>query len=306
MNRKLLYGCMHLGGSWDESPISDAQQAIANDILDFLIGDCTIRDFDHADIYCKGKSEKIFGNYFKKNGLKRDDYFIQSKCGIQLGVGALGSSHFCFDKKYIIDQVNQSIENLQCDYLDALLLHRPDPLWHPEEVAETFEYLKSQKLVHKFGVSNFSSSKIAYLKHYFPDIFANQVQFSLGHSHIIHEEVVFNTNHEMVTDTGFMTYHNLNDLEIQAWGPLDQGKYLADKVVNVALKNKIIELSKKYEVAAEAILIAWILKVPGHIVPILGSLQKDRMSKLLLAFEVDLSRQDWYDLWILCNEQKLP
>jgi predicted oxidoreductase len=306
MNRKLLYGCMHLGGTWDESTITTEQQSTADNLLDYLINDCGITDFDHADIYCKGKSEKIFGNYLKNQKIDRSKLFIQSKCGIQLGVGAMGSSQYCFDPNYIIEQVKISLENLQCGYLDALLLHRPDPLWHPGEVAETFEYLKNKKLVRSFGVSNFSSLRLDQLKNYFPEIFANQVQFSLGHSQLLYEEVVFNTNHSTLTDTGFMSYHQLNKIEIQAWGPLDQGKFISEGNDFILLKNKLKELSEEHHVSTEAILLAWVLRIPGNIVPILGSLKKERIANMLQAFEIELERKDWYDLWILSKEQKLP
>lgn len=306
MNRKLLYGCMHLGGSWDDNPVDPAYQSQSFDLLDYIIDECGIKDFDHADIYCRGKSEKIFGNYLKDRNLDRSTLFIQSKCGIQLGVGAYSSSHYCFDKDYILGQVNKSIENLKCDYLDALLLHRPDPLWHPEEVAETLEYLLHQKLVRSFGVSNFSVSQLQYLKKYFPQIFANQIQFSLGHSHLLYEEVIFNNNRSQVTDTGFFPYHQEHEIELQIWGPLDQGKYLGDSSDNIGLQQKLEELTKKYNTSAEAILLAWILNVPGNLVPILGSLKKERMVNMLQAFEVILERKDWYDLWILALEKKLP
>jgi predicted oxidoreductase len=297
---------MHLGGTWDESHITTVQQSNADKLLDYLMGECGITDFDHADIYCKGKSEKIFGNYLKSQKIDRGRLFIQSKCGIQLGVGALGSSQFCFEPNYIIDQVNTSIDNLQCGYLDALLLHRPDPLWHPGEVAETFEYLKNKKLVLSFGVSNFSALRLEQLKNYFPEISANQVQFSLGHSQLLYEEVVFNTNHSTLTDTGFMCYHELNKIEIQAWGPLDQGKFLSEDNELIPLKNKLKELTIKYNVSSEAILLAWILRIPGNLVPIIGSLKKERIANMLQAFEIELDRKDWYDLWILSKEQKLP
>ena len=306
MTRKLLYGCMHLGGSWDTIPITSEQQTHANDILDFVINECGITDFDHADIYCKGKSEKIFGNYLKTSALDRNKLFIQSKCGIQLGVGALGSSQYCFDKSYIIDQVHRSIENLQCEYLDALLLHRPDPLWYPEEVAETLEYLKSKGLVKIFGVSNFSPAQLTYLKQFFPDIFANQVQFSLGHNHLLYEEVVYNTNHAMQTDTGFMSYHRMNQIEIQAWGPLDQGRFLMAENTHLPLHNIVEAMTEKYNCSKEAILLAWILRVPGNIVPVLGTMNKERIARLLQAFEIQLDRKDWYDLWVMSSETKLP
>jgi predicted oxidoreductase len=306
MSRKLLYGCMHLGGSWDDSPIPPSHQTETFDLLDFIIGECGITDFDHADIYCRGKSEKLFGSYLKDRNINRSHLFIQSKCGIQLGIGELGSSHYCFEKSYIIDQVNKSIDNLQCEFLDALLLHRPDPLWHPEEVAETFEYLLHQKLVKSFGVSNFSIPQLTYLQRYFPNIFANQVQFSLGHSHLLYEEVIFNNNRSQITDTGFFPYHQDKEIEIQIWGPLDQGKYLGEHAENIVLKEKISTLSKKYNTSPEGILLAWILTVPGNLVPILGSLKRDRVINMLQAFEITLDRKDWYDLWILALEKKLP
>jgi predicted oxidoreductase len=296
---------MHLGGSWTDDPVTVQSQDQANEVLNFLIANDVVA-FDHADIYCKGKSEIVFGNFLENSGLDRTSLFIQSKCGIQLGVGALGSSHYSFDKNYIISQTLQSIKNLKCQYLDALLLHRPDPLWQADQVAEAFIWFKEQGLVRQFGVSNMSPFMIEQLKTHYPDIKFNQLQFSLHHSHLLKQEVFYNTENQMMVDTGFLPYHNKNNITIQAWGPLDQGKFLSEEVKYPGVQLQLEELSKKYQATKEAILLSWVRKLPYDIVPILGSTKIDRIKASLDYDKIELDRHDWYNLWIEALGTRIP
>jgi predicted oxidoreductase len=300
-----LYGCMHLGGSWDNQAVQAEHQNQADEVLDFLLSQGVIA-FDHADIYCRGKSEVVFGNFLFKSGVERSQLFIQSKCGIQLGVGSLGSSHYRFDKDYIIQQTLNSIKNLQCDYLDALLLHRPDPLWQPDSVSEAFDWLKKEGLVKSFGVSNMSPSLIQRLKTFWSEIKYNQVQFSLGHSHLIKEEVFYNTDNSNSVDTGFFPFHATNEIQIQAWGPLDQGKYLQDDGDGIGVSNLVSQLANKYGTTREVILLAWVNRLPHDIVPILGSMKIDRIKAALDYDKIHLDHSDWYNLFIEAIGSKIP
>lgn len=301
----MLFGCMHIGGSWDESPILSSTQENVNGLLQSAI-ELGITAFDHADIYCRGKSETIFGNYFVSSGLKREHLFIQSKCGIQLGAGALGSNHYNFNYDYILESTNKSLERLKCDYLDALILHRPDVLWNVKEVAKAFQHLKDSGVVKSFGVSNMGIGQIELLRKYYPDIKYSQIQFGIGHTHILNDDAFFNTDKVSQGGAGVLAYHELHDIELQAWSPLDNGKFLREDSPNPALSKLIAQMAKKYGVSKQAILLAWITKPSASIIPVLGSQNLERIKEALQFTNIEIEHQDWYDLWITSLQKKLP
>ena len=263
-----------------------------------------IQLFDHADIYGKRESERLFGEVLKRNPGLREKIVIQSKCGICRG-------YYDLSKEHIIKQVEESINLLNCGYLDILLLHRPDALVDYAEVNEAFNYLYEKGLVKEFGVSNMNPIQIElYNKNLIHKMKYNQVQFSLVHSHMISEGLFVNMSEaEACNRSGNMIeYAMLKDINLQAWSPLmatwEDGCFI-DHPKYGSLNLKLEELAKKYGVTKSAIALSWILRHPAKIVPIVGTTSIKHLSELLEAKNVILSREDWYALY-LSNNHLLP
>lgn len=281
-------GCMRMANKSVDEAIAIIQAAL----------DSNINFFDHADIYGDGKSEIIFGEAIKRMKIDRSDIIIQSKCGINKVDGT-----FDFSKEHILKSVDEILERLQMDYLDVLLLHRPDALVEPEEVAEAFKILKDSGKVKYFGVSNQSSMMIDLLQRSVEDkLIVNQMQFSLMHSPLVDYGMNVNmaTNPGIDRSQGMIEYARLNNITIQAWSPFYAGFFEAVFVdnddyaeVNVALQL----LADKYNVSKEAIAVAWIDRHPANIQTIVGSMNPDRIKRISKVSNVSLSRKEWYDLY---------
>ncbi|SEN92652.1 Predicted oxidoreductase [Terribacillus saccharophilus] len=252
--------------------------------------------FDHADIYGAGASEEVFTAALKESTIKRDDLILQSKCGIRQG-------YFDFSKEHIQSSVDAILNRLQTDYLDILLLHRPDALMEPEEVAEAFQKLKESGKVKYFGVSNFHPHQIELLKQYVKeDLIINQLQLSLMHTPLIDAGLNVNMQNResVVRDSGLLPYSQLNKMTIQAWSPFQFGMIEGVFVdnpdfpeVNAALQ----ELADKYAVSKSAIAIAWILRHPASIQAVIGSMNPERIQSICKAQDVQLTREEWYKLY---------
>ncbi|MBQ3001206.1 MAG: aldo/keto reductase [Bacilli bacterium] len=284
---KIALGCMRLAKLNIEQTEKLILCALENDI----------QLFDHADIYGNRKCEELFGEVLKRNPNIREKMIIQSKCGICKG-------YYDLSKEHIIRQVEESIKLLNCKYLDILLLHRPDALVDYNEVNEAFNYLYNNGLVKSFGVSNMNPMQIElYNKYLTNKIKYNQVQFSIVHSHMISEGLFVN----MSEDEGFLRsgnlleYSLLKEIELQAWSPLmaswDDGSFI-DNPKYEALNNKLQELSDKYNVTKNAIAIAWILRHPSNITPVVGTTSINHLLQLVKAKEINLTREEWYSLYL--------
>lgn len=281
-------GCMRMANKSVDEAIAIIQAALDSDI----------NFFDHADIYGDGKSEIVFGEAIRRMNINRSDIIIQSKCGINKIDGT-----FDFSKDYILNSVDGILERLQMDYLDVLLLHRPDALVEPEEVAEAFKILKDSGKVKYFGVSNQSSMMIELLQRSVHDkLIVNQMQFSLMHSPMVDYGMNVNmaTNPGIDRSQGMIEYARLNNITIQAWSPFYAGFFEAvfvdnDKYpeVNTALQ----VLADNYNVSKEAIAVAWIDRHPANIQTIVGTTNPDRIKKISKVSNVSLSRKEWYDLY---------
>ncbi|MDP3352738.1 MAG: aldo/keto reductase [Flavobacteriaceae bacterium] len=310
-NKFLIFGCMGLGGSWDTNPISKNDQKKAFDVIHTALEN-NITFFDHADIYMLGKAEKVFGMFLQEHPHLREKLKIQSKSAIQLHEGALNSNRYNASKEYLIKQVEAILKRLQTDYLDVFLVHRPDPLMNPSELAETFYYLKEKGYVNHFGVSNMSATQIEVLQK-FSDIPIkhNQIQFSLGHSQLLENEVFFNTNHSVPANNfGMLAYAQLHNIEIQTYGSLDKGLFSNHQNTGIKTidetKQLLHQLSEKYQTNILALQLAWIAKLPCKIVPIIGTTNLERIKQCAEFNQIELSREDWYDLWITAMGKKLP
>lgn len=306
----VIYGCMGLGGDLPEFSFETKKQSFR--ALDAAI-DSGIRRFDHANIYNKGKAEAVFGLWLKENKGLREELIIQSKAGIKLHSGPHNSSYYDFSSAYIIDQVQRSLERLNVDYLDMFLLHRPDPLASPEIVDETMNGLVQKRLVRSLGVSNMSVAQIEWLRtNAGVDVVANQIQFGLGHALLVEQDVLVNTNNISNNGLqGMLQYAMTNNIELQAYSPLDKGLYLkelmegdSEDVVNT--KALLQELSITYNSNPMAILLNWITRLPAHMVPVIGTTNPDRIEAVKSISEFELSHDDWYRLWVTSRGEKLP
>lgn len=310
-NNSLIFGCMGLGGSWDNNPISKENQKKAFEVIHTAIEN-NITFFDHADIYMLGKAEKVFGMFLQEHPHLREKLTIQSKSAIQLHVGALNSNRYNTSKEYLTIQVEGILKRLKTDYLDVFLVHRPDPLMNPSELAETFLGLKEKGYVKHFGVSNMSATQIEVLQK-FSDIPIkhNQIQFSLRHSQLLENEVFFNTQNSVPANNfGMLAYAQLHDIEIQTYGSLDKGLFSNPTASGVKTidetKQLLDQLTEKYHTNVLALQLAWIAKLPCNIKPIIGTTNLERIKQCAEFNQIELSREDWYDLWITSLGKKLP
>jgi len=302
---------MGLGGSWNAEPVTAEDEKKAYDAVYAAI-DEGIDTFDHADIYTFGKAETVFGRLLKADSSLRSKIKIQTKAGIQIGAGARGSSTYNFSKEYLLAQVQLSLSRLQTDYVDQFILHRPDPLADLAEVAEAFRVMEERGWVKSFGVSNMSVSQIDAMQLFLDvPIISNQIQFSLGHSLLINDGVRINTNAGLdSTLAGMLQFSQVNKLELQAWGSIDNGLYLQEgnsgKREVDETRQLVKTLAHKYNTSETSILLAWIFRIPAYISPVIGTTNPARIRESVQALHVDLSREDWYNLWLTSQEKPLP
>ena len=255
-----------------------------------------INFFDHADIYGGGQSEVRFAQAVKELGLDREKLVIQSKCGIRKGF-------FDFSKEHILDSVDGILSRMDIDYLDLLALHRPDALMEAEEVAEAFRVLKESGKVRHFGVSNQNRYQMELLQSYLDEpLMVNQLQLSPAHTPMIDAGFHVNMKDDPATmrDGGILEYCQLQRVTPQAWSPflisLQEGIF-ANHPAYEELNRTIQHYADDYGVAAEAIVVAWILRHPAKIQTIVGSMNSERLTKIAQAFDVQLTREQWYHIY---------
>ena len=260
-----------------------------------------INFYDNATCYGEdGEAETRFGDAFKKTGVSRDRVFIQSKCGLLFKNG-----EFNWTKQNIISSVDDSLRRMKLDYLDAMLLHRPDLLYEPEQVADAFDELEKNGKVRYFGVSNVPSMMLEVLRKYVrqPLVF-NQLQLSLEQSQLIDQALYINnltTDRSIDRDNGTLDYCRLHDITVQAWSPLQVGFFkgcFVDRPEFPELNRVLGELSEKYGVSKTAIAIAWILRHPAKIQAIAGTMNPAHLADICEASKVDLTHNEWYRLYI--------
>ncbi|MDP4177393.1 MAG: aldo/keto reductase [Bacillota bacterium] len=263
-----------------------------------------INFYDHADIYGNGRSEEVFAEAVNMNSNVREKFILQTKCGIRDG-------YYDFSKEHILNSVDKSLKRLKTDYLDILLLHRPDTLMEPEEVAEAFDKLYSSGKVKYFGVSNQNSMQIELLNKYVNHkIIINQLQLSITNTGIIDSGINVNTkfNSAIDRDGSVLEYCRLKDITIQAWSPFQYGFFegvFLDNDKFPELNNKINEIAERKGVKNTAIAIAWILRHPAKIQPVAGTTNSKRLKDICKASEFELTRQEWYEIYRAAGN-KLP
>lgn len=258
-----------------------------------------INFIDSADMYGDGKSELVFGEALKEANISRDKFFIQSKGGIVTG----DEKRYDFSKQHLLDSVDGILERMGIDYLDSYLLHRPDPLMEPEEIAEAFDILQASGKVRHFGVSNFNPEQFQLLQaHVDQKLLINQLQFSIMHTGMIDYGM-----HTNMTDTrsfdhdgGVLEFSRRKGVTIQAWSPFQYGFFEGVFVDNDKFPelNELLEkLAKKYNTNKNAIATAWILRHPANMQVILGTMNPTRIRESAAGGEVTLTKQEWYDVY---------
>ncbi|MBL8141355.1 MAG: aldo/keto reductase [Acidobacteria bacterium] len=310
---RIGYGCMGMAGSWDATPLGDGDVARAANAVATAV-DLGITLFDHADIYCRGKSEEVFGRLLADQPGLRDRVVLQSKCGIRFaddpapGVPA----RYDFSRDHIVASVEASLRRLRTSHLDILLLHRPDPLWEPDEVAHAFDSLHASGKVRHFGVSNHTAAQIAALQSTIDQpIVANQVQLSLWHAALITDGIVFNRNAPAIAGvTGTLDYCREHHILVQAYSVMGKGTRLVPggdaDAADRATADLITRLAHRHVVSREAIVVAWILRHPAGIQPVLGTRTPERLRACCEADGVSLSREEWYALLTAAQGEPLP
>ena len=267
--------------------------------------DCGINFYDHATCYGEnGEAETRFAEAFPLTGIKREDIFIQSKCGL-----CFDRNEFDWTKENILKSVEDSLKRLNIEYLDALLLHRPDVLYDPEEVADAFNILEHAGKVRHFGVSNLVPMQIELLKKYVkqPLVF-NQVQLSLEQSQLIDQALYMNnktTEFSVNRDGNALDYCRLHDITIQAWSPLQIGMFGGTFIDNPDFPelNKALEKIAEREGASKtAVAIAWILRHPAKMQAIIGTMNPEHIKDACKAADVNLSHHDWYELYLAAGK----
>ena len=285
---QLILGCMRINES-GKNPVETIQTAY----------DHGINFFDHADIYGAGECETIFSKALKETSISRSDIYLQSKVGIKPGIA------FDFSKQHIIEAVEGSLKRLDTDYLDALLLHRPDTLVEPEEVAEAFSQLEKAGKVRAFGVSNQNPGQIELLKTAVKQpLNINQLQFGLKHTGMIDAGIIVNMENQagLVRDGGILEYSRIHDMTIQAWSPFQYGFFEGVFVGNdekfPELNARLLELAEQYKVTPSGIAVAFINRHPAKFQTVLGTMTPSRIIEATEAADIVLTREEWYSLYM--------
>lgn len=308
---RLIYGCMALGGSWEPGPyraedIGEAEAAIEAAL------ESGITMFDHADIYRHGKAEAVFGEVLARTPGLRERVTLQTKCGIRL---AEGDRPGIYDLRgaTIIRHVEESLTRLRTDFIDVLLLHRPDPLADPADIAEALTSLHRQGLVKEFGVSNMNAAQCANLqRHLEVPLVANQLEMSLDRRDWLEDGVLVNT--PAAAGVGFpagtVEYCTANGVRLQAYGALAQGRFTGreSSAAEHATAEHLRALAKAKDTTPETILLWWLQRHPARIAPVIGTGRPERIRACRDAAlrTPDLGHEEWYSLWLTARGVPLP
>ncbi|MDT2583944.1 aldo/keto reductase [Lactococcus petauri] len=284
---QIILGCMRIIEP-GKNPVKVIETAYENGI----------NFFDHADIYGAGQCETVFAEALAQTSIRREDIYLQSKCAIRPGIA------FDFSKEHIIQSVEGSLKRLQTDYLDTMLLHRPDTLMEPEEVAEAFYELEKSGKVRYFGVSNQNPMQVELLKTALKQpLLFNQLQFGLKHTEMVDAGLNVNIPNQAshMQDGSVLEYSRINKMTIQAWSPFQHGYFDGPFVGNdkfPELNKKLEEYAEKYNLTPSGIAIAWINRHPARMQTIIGTMTEQRIEEVTNASDLVLSRDEWYDLYM--------
>lgn len=310
----LILGCMGFGGGWNRNPIQTEHIKQAHEAVEAAL-ESGINMFDHADIYAFGKAETVFGQVLKEKPALRENIIIQSKLGIRFADEEAGvPTRYDFSKSYMLESVDGILSRLGIDYLDTLLLHRPDALMDAREVGEVFHQLKESGKVRYFGVSNMSAGQIRLLQHYCDEkLVVNQLEMSLKKIGWLETGVHVNqiAARDNIFPEGTLEYCQLENIQLQAWGSLAQGLYSGRNLENEsdAVKKTaslVHQLAEEKQTSKEAIVLTWLMQHPAAIQPIIGTIDPARIQACAEAEQVKLSRDEWYTLYVSSRGVSLP
>lgn len=270
--------------------------------------DAGINYIDSADIYGMGKSEEVFGAALKKSSLTRDQLFIQSKGGIVFDPARSHGSlvfgkRYDFSKQHLLAAVDGILQRMQIDYLDAFLLHRPDPLMELDEVAAAFDELQASGKVRHFGVSNFNPEQMTMVQESVAQrLLINQLQFSIAHTGMIDYGLHTNmTDPRSINhDGGLLEYSRRTNTTIQAWSPFQHGTFAGTFIDDPEFKqlnDKLAELAAKYHASKNSIAVAWLLRHPANIQVMLGTMNPAHIKDSAAGADITLTKQEWYDVY---------
>ena len=310
---QLVLGCMGLGGGWNKDPLTAQDLKKAHEAVDAALS-IGINMFDHANIYAYGKAEQIFGQVLKERPELRDKMIVQSKCGIRFPEENYPRTRFDFSTGHIISSVDDILGRLGIEKLDILLLHRPDPLGDPEEVAEAFNKLKSSGKVGSLGVSNMSEGQMKLLQAYLDEpLVANQLELSLLKLDWL--DSVIHVNQEEGKKSSFpegtVEYCRLNDVQILSWSPLARGLYSGKDVSGESATVQetaalVSRLAEEKNTTREVIALGFLLRHPANIQPVIGSATPERIIACGGADKNTLTREEWYHLYVTSRGRPMP
>ncbi len=289
MNNKfsrIISGCMSWG-NWGRNLSSKEM----TDLMHHCIEN-GLTTFDHADIYGGYTTEKAFGNALAASSIKRESIQLISKCGIQLQAESRNNkiNHYCYSKEYIIWSVEESLRNFQTDYLDALLLHRPSALMHPQEVMEAIAKLAQEGKINDFGVSNFTPSQMDLIASEVP-VTINQIEFSATQHNAMHD--------------GTLDYILQHKITPMSWAPLGV-VFKEDTEQTRRIHKQLGDLMEKYNATEDQLLLAWILKHPAGIHPVVGTTNKSRLSNAIKATQIAIELEDWFLILVASQGHNVP
>ncbi|MFV0480179.1 MAG: aldo/keto reductase family oxidoreductase [Anaerorhabdus sp.] len=283
---RVALGMMRIAGKSQQEAVEVIKTAL----------DSGINFFDHADIYGGGKSEIVFREAMKEINVPRSSYVIQSKCSIRGNVPS-----YDFSYEYIIESVDGILERLGTEYIDVLLLHRPDMLWEPSEVNRAFHELYDSGKVKHFGVSNMNIWQMKYLqKNLDFKLVANQLQFSIMHSDLVSSGTYTNMKSDQSMAVGLIDYTRYKEITIQAWSPFQYGFFEGSFLDNPKfpeLNEKLQEIAEKYTVGKEAVAVAWINTHPAMIQTVVGTMTPSRIIESSKGADIILTRAEWYEIY---------
>lgn len=295
---RIILGCMRIADMDENTLDTHVNRAI----------ELGINLFDHADIYGNGECERKFSKVLA-SGVNREDILIQSKCGIRYEGNSISKEdqysdqYYDLSKDYILDSVDGILERLGTEYLDLMMLHRPDALMDPEEIAEAFDKLHASGKVRHFGLSNFHASQFDFVQQYTDHkLITNQVQFGVGAPHMINSRVQANTPFESAADRdgGLLDHARLNDITLQAWSPFHYGYFdgiIMDDPKYKKLNDVLEDIGQAQGLSKNAIAAAWILRHPANMQVIIGTTKTSRLEDIAKAGDATLTREEWYSIY---------
>lgn len=309
---RLIYGCMGLGGGWNHDPLRAKDVVHAQAAVEAAL-DIGITLFDHANIYTLGKAEQCFGELFKQQPGLRQRMQLQTKCGIRFA-DASGPKRYDLSAAHIVESVNASLRRLHTDYIDVLMLHRPDPLMEPDEINEAWRTLFAAGKVRQLGVSNMHAGQLRQLVVALEvPLVANQLEMSLLKTGWLDADTCFNDAQGQSSlvwgDT--LQYCQSQAIALQAWGALGKGWYSGGAPHDaapavVATAQLVQQLAGQHGVSRESIVLAWLLKHPARIQPVIGTANPQRIRACANAAHVALTRGQWYALYQSARGRELP